>query len=116
MMKFSPISVVPHPHVRKRSTMKSSSLTHPDNTPTDSLGNRSADNSRIQSQTSKDMRTASSPAVAVTTQEGVDGSREKGMRSTSVEQAGSTGVMEISVKDDLDRLGKIGKPRRSVAD
>ena len=51
--------------------------------------------------TSTNMRTANSPAVAVTTQEGVDGSRGKIMIIASVEQTQSTGIMDISVKGEL---------------
>ena len=53
------------------------------------------------SKTSTDMRTASSPAIAVTAQERVDGSREKAMRNANVEQTDSKGVMEMSLKGDL---------------
>ena len=61
---------------------------------------------RLAEKTSPAEAHTSSLAVAITTQEGVDGYREKAMRIASVAQAESGNIMELSVTSHVRKWAR----------
>ena len=117
-VKSSPLPVSSDPGAKRRIKMKSSPLVRLATTPASSSSRKASTNIATESRmnieddsksstpaksqvTSTDMGTAGNSAVAISTQEGVDGSREKALRIVSVEQTDSRNVMDMSVKGDL---------------